>query len=204
MNIHSPNESDKSFEHFSANLGFSVSVVIHPPTDDRLKNGLNFLDPEQIAPLKPFLEEAALRIAGGDLRKSQNILHSALTWESDEGLSQEGKIVSMKVLDAAFEARMKDFKEWQQKNLVPMANKAEIVSEIQEAIGTALANFERIKCEELAEKIDYTLRASLRTPEGTYKTKKVRGRQPNADRAPQLKAISVRLLREASVCSYYH
>jgi hypothetical protein len=183
MSNPSTDDNNNGFDYFILNLGFKVTVVIETPTDEGIQNGLNFLDPDQIAPLKPFLEEAALRIAGGNPRKSQNLLRSALTWESDEGLSQKEKIDGMKVLDAAFDARMKAFKDWQQKNLVPMVNKAEIVSGIQEAIGTALANFERIKCEELAEKVDYTLRTSLGTPEGTYKTKKVRGRRLSIFRA---------------------
>jgi hypothetical protein len=183
MNMHSPNASDKSFEYFSSNLGFSVSVVIHPPTNERLKNGLNFLDPDQILPLVPFLEQAALRFAKGNPSKAPELLRSASNWESEQSQSREENDQGMRVLDAAYEERMKAYKNWQLKTLLPLVSKAEIVDGIHEAIGTALANFERIKCEELAEKVGHTLKTSLLTPEGKFRTKIVRGRRLSIFRA---------------------
>lgn len=183
MSTTSPNENPYGFDYFSSHLRFKVTVIIEPPTDERLQNGLNFLDPEQMLPLAPFLEDEAFKLAGGDPAKSQALLRFALTWDSEPSLSHQEKIDGMKVLDAAYDTRMKAFKAWQRKNLIPEARRVEIVGGIQEAITTALANFEREKCEELAEKINYSLRTELRTPQGTYITRKVRGRQVAVFRA---------------------
>lgn len=183
MTIHSPNVTDKSFEYFSPHFGFSVSIVIHPPTDERLEDGLNFLDTEQILPLAPFLEQAAVRFAGGNPAKSQDLLRFALSWDSEPSLSQQDKIDGMKVLDAAYDSRIKAYRRWQQKNLIPEVKNGEIVKGVHEAIITALANFERIKLEELAEKVHYSLRTFLKTPEGTYESRKVRGRRLSIFRA---------------------
>jgi hypothetical protein len=181
MSTTSPNENTYGFDYFSSNLGFKVTVIIEPPTDERLQNSLNFLDPEQMMPLAPFLEQEALRFAGGNLAKSQTLLRFALNWDSEPMLSHQERLDGMRVLDAAYDTRMKAYRAWQQKNLIPEARK--IVAGIQEAISTGLANFERVKCEELAEKINYSLRTELRTPQGTYTTKKVRGRKVAVFRA---------------------
>jgi hypothetical protein len=181
MTINSTNLS--SFEHFSPHFGFSVSVVIHPPTDEQLEDGLNFFDPNQILPLLPFLKQAAIRFAGGNPAKAQALLQDALSWDSGKSFSDEEKLEGMRILDLAYEARMKAYKDWRLKHLVPLVSKAELAVEIQEAIGTALGNLERIKCEELAEKVQYNLRIFLKTPEGTYETRKVKGRRHSIFRA---------------------
>jgi hypothetical protein len=183
MSTISPNDSTDGFEYFSSNLGFKVVIMIEPPTDERLQNGLNFLDPDQILPLAPFLEKEAFRFAGGNQAKSQDLLRFALNWDSELSLSQQDKIDGMNVLDAAYDSRMKGYRRWQQDNLIPEVNKGEIVKGVHEAISTALANFERITCEDLAEKVHYSLRTSLKTPEGTYESRTVRGRRLSIFRA---------------------
>jgi hypothetical protein len=188
MNINSQNPTDNSFEYFSPHFGFSVSVVIHSPTDERLEDGLNFLDPDQILPLIPFLERAAITVAAGNPTKAQDLLQAALSWDTENSLSDKQRFEAMRILDAAFEARAKAYKTWKRRNLIPLVSKAQLVAEIQEAIGTALGNLERIKCEELAEKVNYILKVSLKTAGGTYVTKRIRGRgfsifRPNVGRA---------------------
>lgn len=177
MNIHASDEGSKSFEYSSTHLGFTVEVVINWPTDERIANRLHFLDVNQLFPLLPYIKQTALKFAQGDPDRANALTESALNWFNEQSQNHEYKAEGAEVLDAAFEMQRQVYKDWWRKNLLPLVNKREIINEVHSAISTALINFERIKLEEFAEKVNYTLRTSLQAPDGTYQTKTVRGRR---------------------------
>jgi hypothetical protein len=166
-----------SFDYFSTQLGYRVTVLIHPPTEELLAGGLRFIDPNQAFPLMPYIEQSAAQHAENDPDKTKALINSALAWLREQKQSRDRQDMGMKVLNAAFHARIKAFTRWQRETLMPLVDKGEIGREIRDAVSTALANVDRIMCEEIAAKAGHTLHTSLTTPEGKFKTKQVRGRR---------------------------